>query len=207
MNCNVLFPWFPIKSKMKHLVRKNRMQFYWLFYWEDHFWHHHLAFPTNPKRKAALCLYFGRRQANSTLRCSPQACPRHVQTRGAPRQPRVSHAGRGPADVTSSTSAQFSGSPLTEKVSVRGRGREGKQFTNAWLWHVCCNSLEFGGYFIAQRMSSSWPLLSLFLFFNFLNLWQHRTDCDPLMYLWHVTLPFSFFITSPSPPRNMSGVN
>lgn len=51
-------------------------------------------------------------------------------------------------------------------------------------------------------MSSSWPLLFVFLlFFCLFNLWQHRTDCDPLMHVCSVELPCHPPFSRATPPK------
>lgn len=90
MNCNVLFPWFPIKKNTKHnetpcaktnKTKKTRIILLVVLMRENLFWHHYLMFPTNPKRKAAVSWAWAPTRADSTLRCSPQVCPQHPDSR------------------------------------------------------------------------------------------------------------------------------
>lgn len=66
-------------------------------------------------------------------------------------------------------------------MNVQGRvtGGDTSQMVDFHVWDVAVEDLRD---FIAEGMSSSWALL-IFVCVFFLNLWQHRTDCDPRMHL------------------------
>lgn len=133
MNCSVPFPWFPIKNIMKHLVQKNRIVLLVVLMRENHFWHHYLTFPTNPKRKAALCPGLGCRPGLIAHSAAPHRSVLHVQAHGNPSQPCQPR----PRRLTfPSHQLSFPGSPPREKVDGKGAGQRGETIYK-WLILTC----------------------------------------------------------------------
>lgn len=173
------------KIKWNTLCKKNSIHFYWSFNGRVTPGNHHLKFPKNPNRKAALC---------SGLDC------------------RAELAGHSPLPVRSvcpgpqrakaalpATTPDFIALGEFLCGMARERDEEGKWFTNGWLWLVVCrSSLEFKRSHCRKNVFLLAPLYFFLCFiFTFLNLWQHRTDCDPLIisdgvsFLFHSLPPWT----------------
>lgn len=129
MDRNVLFPWFPIKNIMKHLVQKNRIVLLVVLMRGPLLASSPYVSYKSQKESSLVSWAWVQTRANSTL-CSPhRSVLLRVQTHRDPTFP--------------SHQLSFPGSPLREKVDIMGerrwtlRERGRRETIYKWLTLTC----------------------------------------------------------------------